>query len=93
MTQEEKIMELDVRRVGLEVDILENDVNHNKLMQKSDLFCSKQEVIRRGIETLMSVVRIEHRDRNNCLYLNETTRNLAESKLVEFIKSLEVPKS
>jgi hypothetical protein len=89
---ERRLKEQEVARNDLDYENAKKEQVHQETYQKFDLFSSKQEVIRRGIESLMNILRLENRSFTSAHgvlpALEATTRKNAEKKLNEFIADL-----
>ena len=78
-------LETTVREGKLAVERTEYEFKMDKVWRKNDILHSHQEVVRRGIECIMGVLRVD--PKANCIPTE--TRNLAVKKLDDFLKALE----
>lgn len=81
MTEIEKV---DLERGIFDLERAKKDADFFEKMQEQDLFNSKEEIKRRGIEVCINVLK-------NSRELKQGTLSKAEDKLLEFIKALQIP--
>jgi hypothetical protein len=88
-----KQLKQEIAQNDFNLDVQKNDFAHNKVMQKVDMLACKQEMVRRGIETLIGVLRTEQTSRTGTSYLESDIRKNAEKKLNQFINALALPEA
>lgn len=91
------ILEQEIAQNDFNLDVQNSDFEHNKKIQKLDLFSSRQEIIRRDIEALISILKLDKGNsiaiKSSVKFLELETSVAVEKKLISFIEALQVPES